>query len=122
MLDQQLDEQSLESVSPLAIAPSNLPPPIAPSSYSLSLDASPTPSTPLNADLIPELSLAIATANFTGRELSFAELLQARSAITELYTKFSARVDWGIPLVDVDSGDRTWQENGIYLSLRYTSF
>ena len=28
-----------------------------------------------------------------------------------------ARLDWGIPLVDVDSRDRTWQENGLYFSI-----
>ncbi|MCU0568693.1 MAG: ShlB/FhaC/HecB family hemolysin secretion/activation protein, partial [Oculatellaceae cyanobacterium Prado106] len=32
---------------------------------------------------------------------------------------FTARVDWGIPLVDVESSDRTWQENGIYFSVRF---
>ena len=32
---------------------------------------------------------------------------------------FTARLDWGIPLVDIDSRDRTWQENGIYLQLEY---
>lgn len=35
---------------------------------------------------------------------------------------FSARLDWGIPLVTVDGDNRTWQENGIYFSLIYTPF
>ncbi|MGH2413882.1 MAG: ShlB/FhaC/HecB family hemolysin secretion/activation protein, partial [Microcystaceae cyanobacterium] len=35
---------------------------------------------------------------------------------------FSARLDWGIPLVDVESRDRTWQENGIYFTIQYTPF
>lgn len=35
---------------------------------------------------------------------------------------FSARLDWGIPLVDIDSSDRTWQENGIYFQLEYNPF
>lgn len=35
---------------------------------------------------------------------------------------FTARLDWGIPLVDVDSNKRTWQENGIYFSIVYTPF
>ncbi len=30
-----------------------------------------------------------------------------------------ARLDWGIPLVDIDSRDRTWQENGVYFQLEY---
>ncbi|WP_144054341.1 ShlB/FhaC/HecB family hemolysin secretion/activation protein [Pleurocapsa sp. PCC 7319] len=31
----------------------------------------------------------------------------------------TARLDWGIPLVDIDSGDNTWQENGVYFQLNY---
>ncbi|NJO39621.1 MAG: ShlB/FhaC/HecB family hemolysin secretion/activation protein [Cyanobacteria bacterium CRU_2_1] len=34
----------------------------------------------------------------------------------------SARIDWGIPLIDVDSRERTWQESGIYFSILYTPF
>lgn len=33
---------------------------------------------------------------------------------------FSARIDWGIPLVSVDSEKRSLQENGIYFSIRYS--
>lgn len=36
--------------------------------------------------------------------------------------RFSARVDWGIPLVSINSTDRTWQENGLYFSVNYTPF
>ncbi len=32
----------------------------------------------------------------------------------------SIRVDWGIPIVSVESGDRTLQENGLYFSVVYT--
>lgn len=35
---------------------------------------------------------------------------------------FSARLDWGIPLVEVDSRERTWQENGLYFTVQYTPF
>jgi len=35
---------------------------------------------------------------------------------------FSARIDYGIPLIDVDSGDRTLPEKGVYFSLRYSPF
>ena len=31
----------------------------------------------------------------------------------------TARLDWGIPLTDIDSGDNTWQENGVYFQLEY---
>lgn len=36
--------------------------------------------------------------------------------------RFSARLDWGIPLVSVDSQERTWQENGLYFSVLYNPF
>jgi hemolysin activation/secretion protein len=36
--------------------------------------------------------------------------------------RLSARLDWGIPLVSVDSQQRTWQENGVYFSLVYRLF
>lgn len=35
---------------------------------------------------------------------------------------FTARLDWGIPLVSIDSSKRTWQENGIYFFLQYNHF
>jgi hemolysin activation/secretion protein len=35
---------------------------------------------------------------------------------------FSARLDWGIPLVNVEGRDKTWQENGLYFSLEYRPF
>ncbi len=36
---------------------------------------------------------------------------------------FTARLDWGIPLVSVNSNkDDTWQENGLYFSIIYTLF
>lgn len=34
--------------------------------------------------------------------------------------RLSARFDWGIPLVSVDSNNNTWQENGLYFSILYT--
>ncbi|WP_341528335.1 ShlB/FhaC/HecB family hemolysin secretion/activation protein [Nostoc sp. UHCC 0302] len=36
--------------------------------------------------------------------------------------RFTARLDWGIPLISVDSTGRTWQENGLYFSLQYNPF
>ncbi len=35
---------------------------------------------------------------------------------------FSARLDWGIPLTNIDSRDRTWQENGLLFSLQWNAF
>ncbi len=35
---------------------------------------------------------------------------------------FSARVDWGIPLISVDGEKRSLQENGLYFSVQYSPF
>jgi len=35
---------------------------------------------------------------------------------------FNARLDWGIPLMSVDSNGRTWQDNGVYFSVQYNAF
>jgi hemolysin activation/secretion protein len=34
--------------------------------------------------------------------------------------RLSARLDWGIPLVRLDSSKNSWQENGLYFSVTYT--
>ncbi len=39
-----------------------------------------------------------------------------------LANDFTARLDWGIPLVSVESRKRTWQENGLYFSVQYNPF
>ncbi|MBW4562467.1 MAG: ShlB/FhaC/HecB family hemolysin secretion/activation protein [Mojavia pulchra JT2-VF2] len=36
--------------------------------------------------------------------------------------RFTARLDWGIPLVSVESRGNTWQENGLYFSVIYNPF
>jgi hemolysin activation/secretion protein len=36
--------------------------------------------------------------------------------------RFTVRLDWGIPLISVDSNERTLQENGLYFSLLYNPF
>ncbi|MBN3887104.1 MAG: ShlB/FhaC/HecB family hemolysin secretion/activation protein [Nostoc sp.] len=36
--------------------------------------------------------------------------------------RFTVRLDWGIPLVSVNSNERTLQENGLYFSLLYNPF
>jgi len=36
--------------------------------------------------------------------------------------RLTARIDFGIPLVSVDSRDVTWQESGLYFSIVYTPF
>jgi hemolysin activation/secretion protein len=39
--------------------------------------------------------------------------------IYQATNKFAARLDWGIPLIALDSERRTWQENGVYFQLEY---
>jgi hemolysin activation/secretion protein len=36
--------------------------------------------------------------------------------------RFTVRLDWGIPLISVDSNERTLQEQGLYFSLLYNPF
>ncbi len=40
----------------------------------------------------------------------------------QLSERLTARFDWGIPLVEIDSRDRTLQENGFYFSIIYNPF
>ncbi|BAZ50058.1 surface antigen variable number [Nostoc sp. NIES-4103] len=35
---------------------------------------------------------------------------------------FNAAIEWGIPLVSVDTQSNTWQENGLYFFVQYTPF
>ena len=37
----------------------------------------------------------------------------------QLNDALDARIDWGIPLVDIDSDPDTLQENGIHFSINY---
>ncbi|MEC4982905.1 MAG: ShlB/FhaC/HecB family hemolysin secretion/activation protein [Oscillatoria sp. PMC 1068.18] len=39
-----------------------------------------------------------------------------------LRNNLTLRLDYGIPLVDIDSRDRTWQENGLYFSVTSSPF
>ena len=36
--------------------------------------------------------------------------------------RLTARVDWGIPLISVESRNRTWQENDLYFYVVYNAF
>ena len=37
------------------------------------------------------------------------------------HNDFFARLDWGIPLTNIDSRDRTWQENGLLFSIQWNA-
>ncbi len=61
--------------------------------------------------------------NTDGESTEFSTLVGTGfGLLLETEDRLSARVDWGIPLVNDDSGDRTWQENGVYLQLEYNFF
>ena len=40
----------------------------------------------------------------------------------DISDRLNARLDWGIPLIDVEDSDRTLQENGVYFSVEYFPF
>ena len=40
----------------------------------------------------------------------------------EMGNDFAARLEYGIPLIDVADRDRTLQENGVYFSINYSPF
>lgn len=42
--------------------------------------------------------------------------------IWQMDNRLNARLDWGIPLINADGGDRTWQEKGIYFNINYFPF
>jgi hemolysin activation/secretion protein len=39
-----------------------------------------------------------------------------------LGSRFNARFDWGVPLIDGDLKNKSWQENGLYFSVNYNPF
>ncbi len=40
----------------------------------------------------------------------------------QMSDRLTARFDWGIPLIKIDSEKNTLQEQGLYFSIRYTAF
>lgn len=62
--------------------------------------------------------------NFTDRNLSNSDTLASigLGLRFQLGDRLNARFDWGIPLVDIDSRERTWQEKGLYFSINYNPF
>jgi len=42
--------------------------------------------------------------------------------IWSMSDRLNARIDYGIPLISVDSGDKTWQEKGFYFRINYFPF
>lgn len=40
----------------------------------------------------------------------------------QIAEKLRVRLDWGIPLIDINQRERTWQENGLYFSIELNPF
>ena len=61
-----------------------------------------------NEDLIPLQTNTLVSVGL-GLQYTFGDIL-------------SARLDWGIPLTDVDNEKRTWQDNGIHFTVIFRPF
>lgn len=58
---------------------------------------------------------------WTNREAN--SLLSAGLGLRWQYAeRWNARFGWGIPLIGLNSGDRTWQERGLYFSVEFKPF
>ncbi|MDE5098619.1 MAG: ShlB/FhaC/HecB family hemolysin secretion/activation protein, partial [Trichodesmium sp. St16_bin4-tuft] len=62
--------------------------------------------------------------NSDGKEVEGSKALAAAGVGLQvnLWEKINMRLDYGIPLVDVDSLDKTAQEEGFYFSFSTTPF
>ena len=61
--------------------------------------------------------------NSDDEETEFNTLLGTGIGLSlQTQTRFSARVDWGIPIVNDDFNRDTVQEDGVYLQLQYELF
>ncbi len=61
--------------------------------------------------------------NSDNEDTEFSTLLGTGVGLSlQSETRFSARLDWGIPLINSSSGDRSLQEDGVYLQLQYELF
>ncbi|MCH7559691.1 MAG: BamA/TamA family outer membrane protein [Planctomycetes bacterium] len=62
--------------------------------------------------------------NFTERNLSNSDTLASvgLGLRLQLSDRLTARFDWGIPLINIDSRERIWQEKGLYFSINYNPF
>lgn len=60
----------------------------------------------------------------TGRENPQSNTLvgSGLALLWQMGDRFTARLDWGIPLVSIDTSKRTWQENGVYFQMEYRAF
>jgi hemolysin activation/secretion protein len=60
--------------------------------------------------------------NSAGKAPSPNALLSTGLGLKFQYEQFTARLDWGIPLISVPSKGSTWQDKGIHFSLQWNGF
>ncbi|MGL4618939.1 MAG: ShlB/FhaC/HecB family hemolysin secretion/activation protein, partial [Chroococcidiopsis sp.] len=72
--------------------------------------------------LAPFFDLGTAWNNGEQAVLEPNTLASVGLGLRVLISNITARLDWGIPLISVDSSKKTWQENGLYFSVEYNPF
>ncbi|MBN3948542.1 MAG: ShlB/FhaC/HecB family hemolysin secretion/activation protein [Nostoc sp. NMS7] len=73
--------------------------------------------------LIPFSDFGVAWNNSSANKLDYNTLASVGLGLRwSQGGNFTARFDWGIPLVGVDQPERTWQENGLYFYVQYNPF
>ncbi|MEO1762895.1 MAG: ShlB/FhaC/HecB family hemolysin secretion/activation protein [Cyanobacteria bacterium J06629_18] len=73
--------------------------------------------------LIPFVDVGTGWNSDSTQELDVDTLVSVGLGLQLIQSRnFSARLDWGIPLVNIDSEKRTWQENGVHFSVEYNPF
>ncbi|AFZ26110.1 hemolysin activation/secretion protein [Cylindrospermum stagnale PCC 7417] len=73
--------------------------------------------------VVPFVDLGTAWNNSGGADIETDFLASAGVGLRfQLSDRLNARFDWGIPIVSVDSGGRTQQEDGLYLSVLWNPF
>ncbi|MGM3305136.1 ShlB/FhaC/HecB family hemolysin secretion/activation protein [Anabaena sp. WFMT] len=73
--------------------------------------------------VIPFFDVGTGWKNFEGADLKPNPLVSAGLGLRfQMGESLDARLDWGIPLMSVDSDKRTLQENGLYFSVLWNSF
>ncbi|NJM23608.1 MAG: ShlB/FhaC/HecB family hemolysin secretion/activation protein [Richelia sp. SM1_7_0] len=73
--------------------------------------------------LIPFVDVGTGWNSDSTQELDVDTLVSVGLGLQLIQSRnFRARLDWGIPLVNIDSEKRTWQENGVHFSVEYNPF
>ncbi len=78
---------------------------------------------PSLVQLVPFIDFGIAWNSGTTPDPESNKLLGAGLGLQMSWGDLlDARIEWGVPLIEVESSDRTWQEKGIYFSVNFRPF